>query len=108
MNNWLLIQKTAAKASVQQHCYIKPLAPDFQIQVSEIVNKIKTLNEKSKTGGIFEHINNWKRGISDEWILKTVRGADIETEDLESVPLSGFSGSKSLSPIVCFEQKIKH
>ena len=44
----------SAKVSVQQeHCYVKPLAPDFQIQVSELKHKIKFLNEKSKAGGIF-------------------------------------------------------
>ena len=45
----------------QEHCYAKPLAPDFQIQVSELIHKKKNLNEKSKAGGISEHINNWKR-----------------------------------------------
>ena len=57
----------AAKVSVQQeHCYAKPLAPDFQIQVSELVHKIKLLSEKSKAGGISEHTNNWKRLTSDK------------------------------------------
>ena len=33
--------KAAAKVPIQQeHCYAKPLAPDFQIQVSELVHKI--------------------------------------------------------------------
>ena len=49
----------AAKVLVQQERYsAKPLAPDFQIQVSELVCKIKFLNEKSNAGGISEHINN--------------------------------------------------
>ena len=88
----------AAKVSVQQeHCYAKPLAPNFQIQVSELVHKIKFLNEKSKAGGISEHINNWKGLTSDKWILKTVRGAHIEIEDLDSVRLSGLSGETLLS-----------
>ena len=81
------------KVSVQQeHCYAKPLASDFQIQVNELVHKIKFLNEKSNAGCISEHINNWRGLISDKWILKTVRGAYIEIEDLDSVTLSGLSG----------------
>ena len=60
----------AAKVSVQQeHYYAKPLAPDFQIQVSELAHKIKFLNEKSKAGEISKHFNNWKGLISDKWIL---------------------------------------
>ena len=90
----------AAKVSVQQeHCYAKILAPDFQIQVSELVHKIKFLNEKSKTGGISEHINNWKGLTSDKCILKTIRRAHIDIEDLDSVRFSGLSGETLLSPI---------
>ena len=90
----------AAKVSIQQeHCYAKPLATDFQIQVSELVHKIKFLNGKSKAGDISEHINNWKGLTSDEWILKTVRGAYIEMEDLDSVTISGLSGETLLRPI---------
>ena len=90
----------AAKVSVQQeHCYAKPSAPDFQIQVSELVHKIKTFNEKSKAGGISEHINDWKRLTSDKWILKTVRGAHIEFEDLDSVMLSGLLVETLSNPI---------
>ena len=90
----------AAKVSVQQeHCYTKPLAPDSQIQVSELVHKKKLLNEKSKAGGISEHINNWKGLVSDKWTLKTVKGAHVEIEDLDSVTLSGLSGETLLSPI---------
>ena len=73
----------------QEHCYAKPLAPDFQTQVSELVHKIKFLNEKSKAGGISEHINNWKGLTSDKWILKTVRRAHIEIEDPDSITFSG-------------------
>ena len=93
----------------QEHCYAKPLAPDFQIQVSELVHKIKFLNEKSKEGGISEHNNNWKGLASDKWILKTVREAHIETEDLHSVTLSGLSGETLLSLIEknLFRIKIK-
>ena len=59
----------AAKVSVQQeHCYVKPLVSDFQIQVSELAHKIKFLNEKSKAGDISKH-NNWKGLTSDKWIL---------------------------------------
>ena len=76
----------SAKVSVQQeHCYVKPLAPDFQIQVSELKHKIKFLNEKSKAGGISEYINNWKGQTSDKWKLKIIRGAHIEIEDLDSL-----------------------
>ena len=54
-----ILPTKAAKVSIQQeHCYAKPLAPDIQIQVSELAHKIKFLNEKYKAGGIFEHINN--------------------------------------------------
>ena len=57
----------AAKVSAQhEHCYAKPLAPDFQIQVSGLARRIKFLNEKSKVGGVSEHINNWKGLTSDE------------------------------------------
>ena len=57
----------AAKVSAQhKHCYAKPLAPDFQIQVSELARKIIFLNEISKVGGVSEHINNWKGLTSDE------------------------------------------
>ena len=97
----------AAKLSVQQeHCYAKPLALDFQIQVSELV---KFLNEKSKAGGISEHINKWKGLTSDKWILKTVRGAHIEIEDLDSVTLNSLSGETLLSPIekTLFQIEIK-
>ena len=73
--------------------------PDFQTQVSELVHKAKFLNEKSKAGGISEHINNWKGLTSDKWILKTIRGAHIEIEDLDSVTLRGISGETLLSPI---------
>ena len=81
------------------------LEPDFQIQVSELVHTITFLNEKSKAGGISEHINNWKGLTLDKWILKTVRGAHIEIEDLDSVTFSGLSGETLLSPIEkhCFE-----
>ena len=87
----------------------QPLAPDFQIHVSELVHKIKILSENSKTGDISEHINNWKGLTSDKWILKTVRGAHIEIEDLDSVTLSGLSGETLLSPIkkTLFRIKIK-
>ena len=64
-----VIPTKAAKHEVsvqQEHCYAKPLALDFQIQVSELVHKIKFLNEKSKPGGISEHINNWKGLTSDK------------------------------------------
>ena len=101
-----ILPTKAAKVSIQQeHCYAKPLALYFQIQVSELVHKIKFLNEKSKAGGISEHINNWKGLTSDKWILKTIRGAHIEIEDLDSVTLSGLSGETLLSPIekLCFE-----
>ena len=85
-----ILPTKAAKISIQQeHCYAKPLAPDFQIQVSELVHKIKILNEKSKAGGISEHINNWKGLTSDKWILKTVRRAHIEIEDPDSITFSG-------------------
>ena len=60
---------------------------------------IKSLNENSKAGDISEHINNWKGLISDKWILKTVMGAHIEIEDLNSATLSGISGETLLSPI---------
>ena len=60
---------------------------------------MKCLNEKSKAGGISEHINNWEGLTSDKWILKIMRGAHIETEDLDSVTLSGLSGETLLSPI---------
>ena len=54
-----VLPTNSAKVSVQkEHCYAKPLPPDFQIQVSELVHKIKFLNEKSKAGGISEYINN--------------------------------------------------
>ena len=46
--------------------HAKPLAPDFQIQVSELVHKIKFLNEKFIAGSISEHINNWKGLTSDK------------------------------------------
>ena len=95
-----ILPTKAAKVSIQQeHCYAKPLAPDFQTQVSELVHKTKFLNEKSKAGGISEHINNWKGLTSDKWILKTIRGAHIEIEDLDSVTLRGLSGETLLSPI---------
>ena len=68
-----ILPTKAAKVSIQQEqCYAKPLAPDFQIQLSELVHKIKFLNEKSKAGGISEHINNWEGLTSDKWILKTM------------------------------------
>ena len=95
----VLPTKTTKVSVQQEHCYAKPLAPDFQIQVSELVHKIKILNEKSKAGGISEHINNWKGLTSDKWILKTIRGAHIEIEDLDSVTLSDLSGETLLSPI---------
>ena len=60
---------------------------------------MKFLNEKSKAGGISKHINNWKGLTSDKWILKTIRGAHIEIEDLDSVTLSGLSGETLLRPI---------
>ena len=83
----------------QEHCYAKPLAPDFQIQVNEHVHKIKFLNEKSKAGGISEHINNWKGLTSDKWILKTIRGTQyIEIEDFDSVTLSRLSGRNTAKP----------
>ena len=44
----------------------KPLAPDFQIHVSELVHKIKFLNEKSRAGDISDKIKNWKGLASDE------------------------------------------
>ena len=57
----------AAKVSAQhKHCYAKPLAPDFQIQVSELAGKIIFLNEISKVVGVSEQINNWKGLTSDE------------------------------------------
>ena len=35
-----ILPTKAAKVSIQQeHCYVQPLAPDFQIQVSELVHK---------------------------------------------------------------------
>ena len=56
-----ILPTKAPKVSIQQkHGYTKPLAPDFQVQVNELVNKMKFLNEKSKAGGISKHINNWK------------------------------------------------
>ena len=62
-----ILPTKAAKVSIQQeHKNTKPLAPDFQTQVSELVHKIKFLNEKSKAGGISEHINNWKGLTSDK------------------------------------------
>ena len=61
--------------------------------------KIKFLNEKPKAGDISEHINNWKGLASDKWILKTITGAHIEIEDLDSVTLSDLSGETLLSPI---------
>ena len=81
----------------QEHCYAKPLAPDFQIQVSELIHK-KNLNEKSKAGGISEHINNWKGLTSDKWILKTIRGAHVEIEDLDSVKLMGPFRGNTIKP----------
>ena len=54
--------------------------------------------KKSKEGGISEHINNWKGLALDKWILKTVRGAHIEIENLDSDTLSGFSREALLSP----------
>ena len=88
-----ILPTKAAKVSIQQeHCYAKPLAPDFQIQVSELVHKMKFLNEISKAGEISEHINNWKGLTSDKWIMQTVKGVHIEIEDLDSVTLSGLSG----------------
>ena len=55
----LVLPTNAAKVYTQQeHCYAKPLAPDFQIQVCQLVHKTKFLNEKSKAGGISENINN--------------------------------------------------
>ena len=95
-----ILPTKAAKVSVQEeHCYAKPLASDFQIQVSELVHKIKFLNEKSKAGGISKHINNRKGLTSDKWILKTVWVAHIEIQDLDSVRLSSLSGETLLSPI---------
>ena len=91
MFNHINLPSKAAKVSIQQErCYAKPLVPDFQTQVSELVHKIEFLNEKSKAGGISEH-NNWKGPTSDKWILKTIRSAHIEIEDLDSVTLSGLS-----------------
>ena len=93
-----ILPTKAAKVSIQQeHCYVQPLAPDFQIQVSELVQK-KNLNGKSKAGGSSEHINNWKGLISDKWILKTIRGAHIEIEDFDSVTLSRLSGGNTAKP----------
>ena len=94
----------------QEHCYAKTLASNFEIQVTELVHKIKFLNEKLKAGGICEHISNWKGLTSNTWILKIVRRAHIETEHLESVPLSIFSADKFLSTIekICFKQKLKY
>ena len=67
------------------------------------------LSEKSKADGISEHINNWKGLTSDKWILKTVRGAHIEIEDLDSVTLSVLSRETLLSPIekTLFQIEIK-
>ena len=76
----------------QEHCYAKSLASDFQIQVNKFVHKIKCLSKKFKIGGIFGHINNWKRLK----LLETVRGAHIEIEDLESVPLAALQGKNFL------------
>ena len=86
----VLPTKTTKVSVQQEHCYAKPLAPDFQIQVSELVHQKHFLNEKSMAGGISEHINNWKGLTSDKGILKTVR-AHIEIEDLDSVTISGLS-----------------
>ena len=100
----------AAKVSIQQeHCCAKQLAPDFQNLVSELVYEIKFLNEKSKAGGISEHTNNWKGLTSEKWILKTVRRAHTEIEDLHSVRLNSLSGETLLSPIekTLFRIKIK-
>ena len=110
MFNHIRIATKAVKVSVQQeHCYAKTSAPDFQIQVSEFLNKIKLLNEKFKVCGIFEHINNWKGITSDKWISKTVRGAHIEIEDLELVPLSGLSVEELLRSLekTLFRKKTK-
>ena len=74
--------------------------------ISELVHKIKILNEKSKAGGISEHINNWKGLISDKWILKTVKGAHIKIEDFDSVTFSGLSGETLLSPIEKIEKTL--
>ena len=63
------------------------------------MHEINFLNEKSKAGGISEHINKWKELTSDTWILKSVRGAHIEIEDLDSVTLNSYSGKTLLSPI---------
>ena len=90
-------QQKQIKYRFNKNTYVKSLTPDFQVHVSELVNKMKFLNEKSKTGGISEHINNQRGRTFDKWILKTIRGADIEIDDLEQVPFSNLSGGKLLS-----------
>ena len=99
MFNHIRLTNKGTQSIGSTRTHAKPLAPDFQIQVSELVHKIKFLNEKSKTGGISEHINNWKGLTSDKCILKTIRRAHIDIEDLDSVRFSGLSGETLLSPI---------
>lgn len=53
------IPTKSAKVSIHKdHCYAKPLAPDFHIQVSKLLHKINFLSKKSEAGGNFRHIKN--------------------------------------------------
>ena len=56
-NHIRLTNKDSQSIGLTRALLCQTIAPDFQIQVSELVHKIKFLNEKSEAGGISEHIN---------------------------------------------------
>ena len=75
-------------------------------QVRKIEEDIKTSNKKFKAGNIASCLSNWKEIISDRWVLSTIKGTNIEFEDITQIPLAQRNPQKHERDSNIFRQEI--
>ena len=77
----------AKKISLIEHSYAKHPGNQSETRISEIKLKTEQRNCAKKADVISKHLGIWPQITSDQWILKTALGANIEIADLKEVNL---------------------
>ena len=74
---------------------------------SHVKVKVKVLNTENKAIFISKDIEALKKITLDQWVIDTIRSAEIEIEDLIKVPLGELAQHKNLSDIkkILFRKK---
>ena len=92
---------------IPEHSYILWHVKEHCEMASHVKVKVKVLNTENKAIFISKDIEALKKITLDQWVIDTIRSAEIEIEDLIKVPLGELAQHKNLSDIekILFKKK---